>query len=535
MRKNIDPPYNTGTENEGFMYNDKFVDEEDGYKHSKWLNFMSKRLKFARNLLKEDGFIMISIDDNEMAQLKILCDKIFGDKNIISVHHIQVRYSEKSLADGKQVKPVMEYVLIYAKNISKCKLNLPTEEYTEESFCYEIIEKTNGKTIKHSDGTEMQVFFPGEWEIEEKEANSKLLKETWISGTIYSKMSYGQVVRKYIEPRYKTDDVGCLYKVIGRGDDGLGYRYYVGPQKKNATRCKMYSGIPLDRLEEIKSGNGSYREIPIPNFMDYAPDFGNIVSEGGIAFNSGKKPVKMLKELINYHASKECIILDFFAGSGSTGQSVLELNEQDGGKRKFILCTNNEVPYKLQKEYMKKNKLSEKELIQIKNSNNEEWKDFVNKNGICSSITYQRLYNVLNGYNKKNGLNGSLKYFKTEFVENNSTRDQIYFDLTEKCVPMLCVKESTFDLVEKTDSYVIYKDKNNTNYTCIYYDILHNHYDEFIEKIKHIENKKALYIFSLNNRVEEYELEGISNYKVEAIPQKIYDLYRKLVKLSKEN
>lgn len=89
--------------------------------------------------------------------------------------------------------------------------------------------------------------------------------------------------------------------------------------------------------------------------------------------------------------------------------------------------------------------------------------------------------------------------------------------------------------LKKTDSYVIYKDKNNTNYTCIYYDILHNHYDEFIEKIKHIENKKALYIFSLNNRVEEYELEGITNYKVEAIPQKIYDLYRKLVKLSKEN
>ena len=100
---------------------------------------------------------------------------------------------------------------------------------------------------------------------------------------------------------------------------------------------------------------------------------------------------------------------------------------------------------------------------------------------------------------------------------------------------MLCVKESTFDLLEKTDSYVIYKDKNNINYTCIYFDIHQNHYNEFIEKIKLIENKKALYIFSLDNRVEEYELDGITNYKVEAIPQKIYDLYRKLVKLSKEN
>ena len=196
--------------------------------------------------------------------------------------------------------------------------------------------------------------------------------------------------------------------------------------------------------------------------------------------------------------NKEAVILDFFAGSGTTGQAVLELNKEDGGNRKFILCTNNE-------------------------------------NNICEEVTYQRLSNVINGYNGKEGLKGSLKYFKTDFVENNSTRDQIYFDLTEKCVPMLCVKESTFNLVEKTDSYVIYKDKDDINYTCIYFDIYHNHYNEFIEKIKDIKNNKALYIFSLDNRVEEYELDGITNYKVEAIPQKIYDLYRKLVKLSKEN
>jgi adenine-specific DNA-methyltransferase len=211
-----------------------------------------------------------------------------------------------------------------------------------------------------------------------------------------------------------------------------------------------------------------------------------------------KKPIHLIKQLVSLHPKPNAVVLDFFAGSGSTGHAVLDLNQEDDGNRKFILCTNNE-------------------------------------NNICEDITYKRLSNVINGFNNKSDLPGSLKYFKTDFVENNSTRDQIYFDLTEKCVPMLCVKESTFDLVEKTDSYVIYKDKNSTNYTCIYYDILHNNYDEFIEKIKYIENKKALYIFSLNNRVEEYELEGINNYKVEAIPQKIYDLYRKLVKLSKEN
>lgn len=129
------------------------------------------------------------------------------------------------------------------------------------------------------------------------------------------------------------------------------------------------------------------------------------------------KPVEIIKQSLYAISNKSAVILDFFAGSGTTGQAVLELNKEDGGHRKFILCTNNE-------------------------------------NNICEEVTYQRMETVITGKRKDNseysdGLPGSLKYFKTEFVENNSTRDQIYFDLTEKCVPMLCVKESTFDLVEK--------------------------------------------------------------------------------------
>lgn len=389
----IDPPYNTG--NEDFIYNDKIIDNEDGYKHSKWLSFMQKRLFLARTLLTEQGMIFISIDDNEIAQLKILCDEIFGEENRISTHHVQVRYAEKSLADGKPVKPVMEYVLIYAKNSFKCELNLPKEEYTDENFVFEIQEKSKGKIIEYKDGTKVEVFLPNEWQIEKKEtSNIQLLKETWVSGTIYSKMSYGQVVRKYIEPRYEIDGCGCLYKVIGRGDDGLGYRYYVGPSRKNSTRCKMYSGMPLTRVEEITSGKGAYRNVPISNFMDYAPDFGNIVHEGGVPFNSGKKPVKMLKQLIKYHKNKAAIILDFFAGSGSTAQAVLESNLEDGGNRQFILCTNNE-------------------------------------NNICKDITYKRICNVINGYGKNNPQNTNLKYYKTEYINRFNKESENYYIVNE--------------------------------------------------------------------------------------------------------
>lgn len=381
----IDPPYNTGSKD--FIYNDKIIDDEDGYKHSKWLSFMNKRLKMAQRLLSDTGVIFISIDDNEIAQLKLLCDTIFNEINRISIHHVQVRYAEKSLADGKSVKPVMEYVLVYAKDINKFKLNLPKEEYTDASFLYEIEELSSGVIVKDGNVT-MQVFKPGEWQIKKKnESSQNLLKETWVSGTIYSKMSYGQVVKRYIEPRYSSDGLGCLYKVIGRGDDGLGYRYYVGPSKKGSTRCKMYSGMPLSRVDEIKSNGGSFREVPTSNLINYAADFGNIRHEGNMTFNSGKKPVKMLKELINYHPNKNAVVLDFFAGSGSTAQAVLELNKEDNGKRQFILCTNNE-------------------------------------NNICEEITYKRIKNVITGYGKYNPLKSNLKYYRCTYIPRINTETE---------------------------------------------------------------------------------------------------------------
>ena len=381
----IDPPYNTGSKD--FIYNDKIIDDEDGYKHSKWLSFMNKRLQMAQRLLSDTGVIFISIDDNEIAQLKLLCDTIFNEINRISIHHVQVRYAEKSLADGKSVKPVMEYVLVYAKDINKFKLNLPKEQYTDASFLYEIEELSSGVIVKDGNVT-MQVFKPGEWQIKKKnESSQNLLKETWVSGTIYSKMSYGQVVKRYIEPRYSSDGLGCLYKVIGRGDDGLGYRYYVGPSKKGSTRCKMYSGMPLSRVDEIKSNGGSFREVPISNLINYAADFGNIRHEGNMTFNSGKKPVKMLKELINYHPNKNAVVLDFFAGSGSTAQAVLELNKEDNGNRQFILCTNNE-------------------------------------NNICEEITYKRIKNVITGYGKYNPLKSNLKYYRCTYIPRINTETE---------------------------------------------------------------------------------------------------------------
>ncbi len=132
----IDPPYNTGKED--FIYNDRYIDEGDSFKHSKWSSFMVKRLSIARSLLASNGLIFISIDDNEYAPLKLICDEVFGVNNLLSIHHVQVRYKNKSLNERKAFQECVEYVLIYAKDSSLFSPKRPQIEYSLDAFKYQI-------------------------------------------------------------------------------------------------------------------------------------------------------------------------------------------------------------------------------------------------------------------------------------------------------------------------------------------------------------------------------------------------------------
>lgn len=353
----IDPPYNTGND---FIYNDDFElsDEEydsisgdydeygdrlvqntttNGRFHSWWCSMMYSRLQLARELLAADGVIYISIDNSEYENLKKICDEVFSPENYQATFDVQVRYGNKSLAEAKPFKPMLEYVLIYSKNMRLYAPNQPVTEYGLDKFHFSIEELTSGEHFRIGN-QEVEVFKPGQWSIN-KEASGALdlLKETWISGSIYTNMSYGKVFQKVVEPRIATDGLGCLYKVFGRGDDGLGYRYYTGPARAESTRGKMYSGVPADRAEAINRGEVSLKKEPIQCFADFSADFGNIKSEGGVAFNSGKKPVKFLKLLLGYFEDKNALVMDFFSGSASTAHAVMQKNAEDNGNRHFIM------------------------------------------------------------------------------------------------------------------------------------------------------------------------------------------------------
>ena len=357
----IDPPYNTGND---FIYRDDFAMESEEWKvesgavddegnrmfkntdsngrfHSDWCSMMYSRLLLARNLLKEDGLIFISIDDNEASNLKKICDEVFGATNYIETFYLQVRFASKSLNEKDDFQKLMEQVLIYAKNKSLFIPFKPYEGYDLSKFCWRITEKVPGEKMILG-GKNVTLFKPNEYVIEEVPYSIDELKETWASGSVLKGNTSGKFFDKQLSQRISLDGYGCLYKVEGMGEDGIGYRYFTGPKKEGATKGKFYSGVPLTRREEIASGE-SRKYKPIVNFYDYSGDFGNISHEGGITFRGGKKPVKMLKHFIEIaNLKNDDIVLDFFSGSASTAHAVMQSNAEDGGNRKFILVQLNE-------------------------------------------------------------------------------------------------------------------------------------------------------------------------------------------------
>lgn len=328
----IDPPYNTGS---AFEY------YEDGLEHSEWLCMMKPRLEMLKKLLADDGFFCCHIDDSEGPYLKCLCDEIFERNNYLSTFYIQVRYPNKTLAEDSDYQKVIEQILIYAGNKSKAKVNRPKEEYGIDKFTWKVTEINEGQKIKLGN-KDVVIFKPGDYKIEKTVPSLKGLKETWATGSLSRvKASAGEFFELYLSSRKQVDGLGCLYKVYGIGEDGLGFRYISGPKKETANKGKFYSGIPLNRLEDLKAGI-SYKYLPVSNFYDLAGSFGNCRLEGGVGFKGGKKPEVLLQMIYNYFSNPSDIVLDSFLGSGSSAAVAHKMNRRwigiEMGDHAYSLC-----------------------------------------------------------------------------------------------------------------------------------------------------------------------------------------------------
>jgi len=485
----IDPPYNTG--NKDFIFNDRYVDKEDSYRHSKWLAFMEKRLKLAKNLLKDTGVIFVSIDDNEVAQLKLLMDEIF---NYISIINIQMRNPERQLNLKADFQKSMEYLLVYSKT-KTYRIKKDEVSYNFSDYKYKIKEKAKGKEILIGNRKVIQ-FMPTEYEIVSCNNinDPNILRSISIRGRIKNAQFTGIFYERYLRPRLKEDGRDALYKVFNMGDDGLGYRYIKQPSQKTINGV-YFQGVPLDIRKNI---NNSVKLQPYPDLFDYSEE--NIHSGILLRDMFGKKlfetlkPIELMKWLINISSNENAVILDFFAGSGTTGHAVLELNKEDSGNRQFILCTNNE-------------------------------------NNICTDVCYPRIKKIIEGYKnlkgeQVEGLGGNLKYFKTDFVDAGPT-DKNKIKLTQQATEMLCIKEETFEKVLDQKKFKIFK--NSNHYTGIIFDQLA--IPTFKKTIKSIKGRFSVYVFSLSDETFDEEFTDVKQkVKLSPIPEAILRVYRRIFK-----
>ncbi|NEY92001.1 site-specific DNA-methyltransferase [Tabrizicola oligotrophica] len=298
----IDPPYNTGN---------AFEHYDDGLEHSVWLSLMRERLHVLHNLLSDEGFCCVHIDDSEGHYLKILLDEVFGRSNYLTTLYVQVRYANKTLKQDMAFHKQIEMVHIYRKSYA-AKPNLPTIAITDEKFCYYVRELGAGRSMVLG-GKDVTVFGPSEYEIIKGEPSEDGLKEIWATGSILDGNSSGRFFRDYLTGRADIDGLGAIYKVTGIGDDKFPYRYFSGPKRDGATKGKYYQGIPLSKVRSEEA------TTPIENYYDMAGSFGNCRHEGGVEFRSGKKPEALLKLILERFSRPGDLVLDSFAGSGTTG------------------------------------------------------------------------------------------------------------------------------------------------------------------------------------------------------------------------
>lgn len=483
----IDPPYNTGKANE-FKYNDRWVDFEDGYRHSKWLSFISKRLKIAHKLLADDGVMVVSIDDHEIAQLKLLCDEIFNTSPNPKSSN-QVGFLVWDLGTGTQAghfTRANEYILVYCKNKSLLPNFKGGEGIIDDRAQKKIGVKNPGSNFIFPAGTrfaaEDGMELKGSWGGAEKSTlirgrmicqNGKLLEEV----EIHAGWTQKTQMQSFFEGNETVDSKG--QKVLEF--------YFRGNGKIYSRKSREVINPPtvLRDIATTKQGSSLLKSI-----------FNN---EEPIQF---VKPIQLISWFLQLMPDKK-VVLDFFAGSGTTLHSVMFQNKVDGRERQCIIVTNNE-------------------------------------NNIAEKVAYVRNKRVIQGYTTPKGENieglskNNLRYFKSDFVPAQKT-ERNRRELTARSTDLLCIKEDCF--INQSQDFGL-----DEKQACLFtnglgkYMVVMYHtrnQDELVDQLNKViaqlqtEEKVKVYAFSPEKEIIEDDLFQVAD-KIEAVPlpDSIYNAYR---------
>ena len=473
----IDPPYNTGAKN--WKYNNDYVDKDDEYRHSKWLSFMRHRLTLAKELLREDGVLICAIDENEQAHLGVLIEQIFPAHE---QHMITIVHNPRGV-QGTNFSYTHEYaIFVVPKNLK----TIGDRIIEEEGVSWRGLRDNGGESLRTD---ARNCFYP------------IIIKNGEVVG-------FGNVAPNDLHPKREEEKKGEIY-IYPIDNEGVERKW----------RYARQSVEKVKHLLRVVDGRGG-KEIQI------GKDFGKYRTVWvDKKYDANEYGAKLLREIVpssdfNYpkslHTVYDCLfavvgerphsnVLDFFAGSGTTGHAVLEMNKIDGGSRKFILCTNNE------------------------NNNG-------GNGGIADSVCYPRIKAVIRGYKNKKGekvagIPSNLSYYQTDLVDIEQIHkvpDEAKIRITYQAGEMIAVRENTLNEVERNDWWQIFEGKGKL--VAIYFKEDKAKLAELIAKLEKKSLPTALYIFSWGKN--EYKGEYSSaNIRVEDIPEPIIEVYKELNRL----
>lgn len=412
----IDPPYNTG--NKDFIYDDDYVDKNDTFRHSKWISFMEKRLKLAKCLLKQGGLLFISIDDNEQSQLILLCNEILGEENCIAI--LPTIMNLKGNQDQFGFAGTHEYTLVFTNNVKKATVGMfPIEEEDLGEWQIDSIGYYKKGANLKATGTNApskkrpNLYYPI---YIERDGSISVDSQTETSFVVYPITNGEKMSWRWSKEKVRNESYNLIVEINGKQQISIykKQRPAIGDLPSKKPKSIFYR-------PEYSSGNGTAQLSSLFGYKIFA----------------NPKPLELIMDFIRL-SNSTVTVLDFFAGSGTTGHAVLKLNAEDGGTRRFILCTNNE-------------------------------------SDICRNITYERIRRVID----KEGYAASLKYYKIDFVPIS---ERLYYEYADEL--LLHIRE----LVELENGVNF---RNNSEIAIVLTD---EELDAFMENRNALKACKALYV-----------------------------------------
>lgn len=452
----IDPPYNTGAKD--WIYNNDYVDSNDTYRHSKWLSMMKNRLQLAKVLLKEDGVLICAIDENEFTRLGLLIEQVFSNHEN---HCVTIEHNPRGI-QGRNFSYTHEYAFY---SFPRAENLIGPRKIEEEDVSWRNIRDNGGESLR----TDARNCF-----------YSIIVEEGKIVG-------FGDVYPNDKHPKAQLEKHGKQIHIFPIDPKGI-------ERKWRYARQTIESKLHLLRVKENAKGI----EIEI------GKDYGTVRTVWqGSRYDANQWGTKLVAALIPNNGfdfpksvwttydciapvirdRKDAIVLDFFAGSGTTGHAVQILNSEDGGTRRFILCTNNE-------------------------------------NGIAENVTYKRLKAICkktSGYEEITGLDFSLDYFKIDVMPKSENFDEKLIDFLDVIVPFVNLIEETHEVIVETDLYQICKSQNK--YVGIYHSLDSSELEDFKTNLLKEDGVLTAYIASLDHQgLQNFDLFGWESVSVKTLP-----------------